>query len=108
MPSNRIPDTHWSYFLERSEAEACATELNEKGLLVRIDLDSWDFGDWDEPAVLLRASWDVMDLSEAHAEIEAIVERHGGFDDGGESGWLDIETGRPVSNATDEFFEMDE
>jgi hypothetical protein len=74
-----IPYTHWSNFEVREDADDCAVELNELGLLVRIDESAYDGPDsggrW-----LLRASWDVEvgHLVETHDWIQAVVERHGG------------------------------
>jgi hypothetical protein len=101
-----IPYTHWAYFEDRDDADECATELNGLGLLVRVDANSYKgadrSGEW-----LLRASWDVPidDLIETHDRIEAIVVWHGGVYDGGESGWLDADTGKPhYGSAADEWF----
>jgi hypothetical protein len=41
----------------------------------------------------------LSDLVERHETVEAIVIRHGGFYDGGESGWLNSRTGEPVRQA---------
>jgi hypothetical protein len=50
---------------------------------------------------LLRAAREVLvdGLIERHELVETIVERHGGFYDGGESGWLDPRTGEAVRHA---------
>lgn len=50
---------------------------------------------------LLRAAREVPveGLIGQHELVEAIVERHGGGYDGGETGWLDPRTGEPVRQA---------
>lgn len=96
MNDTAMPYTHWAYFAERSAADACALELTALDCLVGIDKEAepamWGevLGQW-----LLRAARTVLvsELVERHEEA-AIVERHGGFYDGGESGWLNRETGR--------------
>lgn len=47
---------------------------------------------------LLRAAHECA-LGDCHSKTGAIVARHGGFYDGGESGWLDPHTGEPVRAA---------
>jgi hypothetical protein len=48
---------------------------------------------------------EVEHLEEAHDTIKAVVERHGGSFDFGESGWLDVEIHQPVhGSAADEWF----
>jgi hypothetical protein len=105
-----IPYTHWAYFPDQAKAHACATELNELGCLVRVDAPEAELetGGYNAyPGWLLRASRDVVvdELVQRHEEAEAIVVRHDGTYDGGESGWLDVSTGQPAfGSAADEFF----
>jgi hypothetical protein len=47
---------------------------------------------------LLRAAHE-CELGDCHDKVRAIVERHGGFYDYGESGWLDMHTGEPIRQA---------
>lgn len=98
MNDSLIPYTHWSYFTDCGAAEVCGRELD-----VRFDcLAAVDESEWDgEVSWLLRASRTVsLDWPNGwHDEIEEVVVRHGGFYDGGESGWLDTATGRFVEMA---------
>jgi hypothetical protein len=114
-----IPYTHWMYFTDRDAAERCAAELATLDFLCGVDFSppitpgeraqlvgehpalaslppSPPHGEW-----LLRAAREVeiSDLVERHETVEAIVIRHGGFYDGGESGWLNSRTGEPVRQA---------
>ena len=111
-----IPYTHWMYFSDRSAAERCAAELTPLDFLRGVDFsspltaeaiadlhsrcpalaslpDPPQHGNW-----LLRAarSVEIDDMIARHGMVEAIVVRHGGFYDGGESGWLDLRTGEAV------------
>lgn len=111
-----IPYTHWMYFSDRSAAERCAAELVPLDFLCGVDSspppaaeelaefhaeypaladlpDAPQHGDW-----LLRAarSVEIGGMIARHDIVEAIVVRHGGFYDGGESGWLDLRTGEAV------------
>lgn len=111
-----IPYTHWMYFPDRVAAERCAAELAGLDFLCGVEFsppltaeelaefhseypefgnlpDAPHPGDW-----LLRAarSVEVDDMIERHEMVEAIATRHGGFYDGGESGWLDLRTGEAV------------
>ena len=107
--ADAIPYTHWMYFSDRAAAERCAAELGGLDFLCGVDFrppltaeelaelhseypalaglpDGPHPGDW-----LLRAarSVEIEHDRAARDEMEAIVVRHGGFYDGGESGWLD-------------------
>ncbi len=111
-----IPYTHWMYFSDRSAAERCAAELEPLDFLCGVDFsppltaeelvefhseypalanlpDAPQHGDW-----LLRAarSVEIDGMIARHGMVEAIVARHGGFYDGGESGWLDLRTGEAI------------
>jgi hypothetical protein len=81
-----IPYTHWSYFPDQASAQSCADELADYVTRIRETEDS----KW-----LLLAGRDVKasGLIERHAEVEAIVVRHGGDYDGGEATYRE---GRPV------------
>ena len=108
-----IPYTHWMYFSGRAAAERCAAELASLDFLCGVDFsppfadaelaefqagypaladlpDAPQHGDW-----LLRAAREVEigGMVARHDMVEAVVVRHGGFYDGGESGWLDPRTG---------------
>jgi len=114
-----IPYTHWMYFADREAAERCAAELASLDFLCGVDHrpplsaderaqivaehpeladlpDSPEHGEW-----LLRAAREVEigDMIERHEMVEAIVARHGGAYDGGESGLFDRRTGKPVRQA---------
>jgi hypothetical protein len=114
-----IPYTHWMYFADREAAERCAAELASLDFLCGVDHrpplsaeeraqlvaqqpaladlpDSPPHGEW-----LLRAAREVEvdEMIERHDIVEAIVTRHGGFYDGGESGLFDPRTGEPVRQA---------
>lgn len=90
--ASTIPYTHWMYFTDRGAAERCAAELGGLDFLCGIDYEA------DEAKWLLRAarSVEIEDMVARHGMVEAIVVRHGGFYDGGESGWLDLRTGEAV------------
>jgi hypothetical protein len=88
MTGRMIPYTHWAYFPDQASAKACAVDLADYVTRIRPP--------WEEvPEWLLLAGRDVEidQLPERHDEVEAIVERHGGSYDGGESTWLE---GEPV------------
>jgi len=114
-----IPYTHWMYFAEREAAERCAAELASLDFLCGVDHrpplsaeeraqlvaqqpaladlpDPPPHGEW-----LLRAAREVEvdEMIERHERVEALVTRHGGFYDGGESGLFDPRTGEPVQQA---------
>jgi hypothetical protein len=113
-----IPYTHWMYFADREAAERCSAELASLDFLCGVDhrpplsaeeraqfatqhpaladLPDSPHGEW-----LLRAAREVEvdDMIERHKRVEAIVTRHGGFYDGGESGLFDPRTGEPVRQA---------
>lgn len=99
--SNLVPYCHWAYFTDRAAAEACGVELDARfDCLVAVDASEWD----GAPSWLLRAARTVsLDWpNDWHGEIAEVVERHGGFYDGGESGWLDVKTGKFVEMAEGE------
>lgn len=81
--------THWIYFQSGDSAEACRVELADADFATKIDPPDapGGKGEW-----LLRASKLVTidDMLTRHDYVEEIVERHGGFYDGGESGWMNI------------------
>jgi hypothetical protein len=95
-----IPYTHWAYWSDRNAAERCRAELADLGF--RVAPVERSEGDEDDPTRddprftwLLRAAKEVGidDLVERHDYVEAIVQRFGGFYDGGESTFqLDDET----------------
>lgn len=117
-----IPYTHWAYFTDEQAAGACAAELARRfDALVGVEPTEQPTAESDEetramlvaggtdpqaieqildpnrppiPPWLLRAARTVDDLPTAHAEVRAVVERHGGTYDGGESGWFDLNTGK--------------
>jgi hypothetical protein len=79
-----IPYTHWAYFTNGIDAELCGHELDDTfNCLTAVDESEWD----GKPAWLLRAARTVsLDWPGGwHDEIKEIVERHGGFYDGGEA-----------------------
>jgi hypothetical protein len=88
MTNGIIPYTHWAYFPDEASAGRCAAELADYVTRVREPLD-------EDSQWLLLAGRDVAidDMVERHREVAAIVERHGGLYDGGESTWLE---GQPV------------
>ncbi|MFJ8677255.1 ribonuclease E inhibitor RraB [Streptomyces sp. NPDC093589] len=85
-----IPYTHWSYWPDEASARRCAEELADYVTRVRETKD-------DDEEWLLLAGRDVaIDLLvERHAEVEAIVTRHGGYYDFGEATYL---AGKPVAD----------
>lgn len=87
---SKIPYTHWAYFPDKASAERCARDLADYVTRVREPLAG--SSEW-----LLLAGRDVEigHMVERHEEVEAIVERHGGMYDGGESTWLE---GTPVAD----------
>ncbi|WP_432185468.1 ribonuclease E inhibitor RraB [Streptomyces tendae] len=91
MAEQMIPYTHWAYFPDEDSARACATELADYVTRVKQTVSG------DAPPWLLLAGRDVSvdHMVERHAEVEAIVIRHGGDYDGGESSWLN---GEPVAD----------
>lgn len=98
MDASLIPYTHWAYFTDRPAADACAAELDAGfDCLTAVDASEWH----GAPSWLLRAARTVsLDWPGGwHDEIAEVVERHGGFYDGGESGWLDTKTGKFVEMA---------
>lgn len=85
-----IPYTHWAYFDDEAAARRCAEE-SLQDYVTRIQRAA-DSSQW-----LLLAGRDVpvSKMVERHAEVRAVVERHGGVYDGGESTWLQ---GDPVAD----------
>lgn len=86
--TDTIPYTHWSYFPDKASAETCGKELEfrfDTLTLVTPAVDPTPGQEW-----LLLASRPVELGTDWHAPVEAVVERHGGFYDGGESGWMDF------------------
>jgi hypothetical protein len=88
-----IPYTHWSYWSDRDAGERCRAELADLGFRVGPM-------EWSDPLLgemletmpwALRAARevDIDELVERHKYVEAIVERFGGFYDGGEASYLD-------------------
>jgi hypothetical protein len=116
-----MPYTHWMYFEDRDAAERCAAELTRLDFLCGVDfspeMTPQEHRDLiaQHPALaglpvqptgdrwLLRAARDVEidDLIDRHGMVEAIVVRHGGTYDGGESGWMDPRTGEFLRQAED-------
>ncbi|UQI49822.1 ribonuclease E inhibitor RraB (plasmid) [Streptomyces sp. HU2014] len=80
------PYTHWAYFPDQESARRCAGDLADYVTRIR----KAEGSQW-----LLLAGRDVETarLEERHAEVEAIVKRHGGDYDGGEATYL---AGKPV------------
>lgn len=92
-----IPYTHWMYFSDRGAAERCAAELSGLDFLCGIDPGGSSGPGGDEQWLLRAARGISIDsMIERHGTVGAIVARHGGFYDGGESGWLDLRTGEAV------------
>jgi hypothetical protein len=81
MSTDKIPYTHWAYFPDEASARRCANDLQDYVIRIRRSVEG---ADW-----LLLAGRDVEigGMVERHQEVEAIVERHGGLYDGGESTW---------------------
>jgi hypothetical protein len=87
-----ISYTHWAYFPDEASARRCAKQdLGDYVIRIRKCVEG---ADW-----LLLAGRDVEidHMVERHNEVQAIVERHGGFYDGGESTW-DTGTGEAVAD----------
>ena len=119
MSDRTIPYTHWAYFWRRDLAERCAAELAPLDFLCAVDhhppptaeevaqlhAEHPALADLPEPPphgewlLLAAREVEIDGLIERHDEVEAIVIRHGGFYDGGESGWLDTRTGEPIRQA---------
>lgn len=80
MSEGTFPYTHRAYFPDEASAEMCAEDLPDYVTLIDPPLESDESMGW-----LLRAGRDVKNngLLERHAEVEAIVVRHGGEYDGG-------------------------
>ncbi|MFJ4473263.1 ribonuclease E inhibitor RraB [Streptomyces sp. NPDC089424] len=89
--SSMIPYTHWAYFPDKASAQACAAELSDYVTQIRQAVPEAHLP-W-----LLLAGRDVEidHMVQRHDEVEAIVIRHGGDYDGGESSWLE---GQPVAD----------
>ncbi|QLJ06824.1 ribonuclease E inhibitor RraB (plasmid) [Streptomyces sp. NEAU-sy36] len=87
-----IPYTHWAYFQDEASARRCAEDLPD--FVIRIRPPQEDIAEW-----LLLAGRDVEidHMVERHHEVQAIVERHDGFYDGGESTW-DLNLGQAVAD----------
>jgi regulator of ribonuclease activity B len=87
--TDAVPYPHWAYFSDRRSADGCAAELAAK-FDCRVVVDSFE-SDSGGTEWLLRAarSMPAEELDGCHKEMQAIVERHGGFFDGGESGSSD-------------------
>jgi hypothetical protein len=86
-----IPYTHWAYFPDEAGAQRCSEDL--KDYVIRIQKA------FEGPEWLLLAGRDVAidDLIERHDQVRAIVERHGGLYDFGES-THDASTGEAVAD----------
>jgi Regulator of ribonuclease activity B len=89
MTNRMIPYTHWAYFPDETSAQGCAQDLADYVTRVQKAVEG--------PEWLLLAGRDVAidDMVERHEEVAAIVVRHGGDYDGGESTWL---KGEPVAD----------
>ena len=88
--SRNIPYTHWAYFPDEASARRCAEALAD--FVIRILPPDDEVPEW-----LLLAGRDVEvdHMVERREEVAAIVERHGGTYDGGESTWAN---GEPVAD----------
>lgn len=88
--TSAMPYTHWAYFPDQAGAQRCRAELGE--YVTRLREPEESDGQW-----LLLAGRDVDPerLVERHAEVEAIVARHGGDYDGGEATYV---AGEPVAD----------
>jgi hypothetical protein len=84
-----IPYTHWAYFADEESAKACAKDLGDYVTRLR------PVPDEQEWLLLAGRDVDVDGLIERHDEVQAIVERHGGLYDFGESTY-DVGTGEAV------------
>ncbi|MEU6706881.1 hypothetical protein [Streptomyces wuyuanensis] len=83
--SGMISYTHWAYFPDEASARRCAGDLPD--YVNRIREPRQGTTQW-----LLLAGRDVPvdGTAEQHREVEAIVTRHGGRYDGGESTWQPV------------------
>ena len=90
MTERMIPYTHWAYFPDEANTRACASDLAD--YVTRVQPSAGGGTQW-----LLLAGRDVPvnRMVERHEEVEAIVVRHGGVYDGGESSWLN---GQPIAD----------
>ncbi|MFJ8727674.1 ribonuclease E inhibitor RraB [Streptomyces sp. NPDC093269] len=86
-----IPYTHWGYFPDEATTRSCATELHSKGFIVRFR-GPWEEGDVPEWLLLAGKDVTIGTMVERHGEVRAVVERHGGSYDGGESAHLPTTT----------------
>jgi hypothetical protein len=94
--TSKIPYTHWSYFDDRTAADACAKELDDRFDCLTSVERSYDDTQW----LMLAARTVSLDWPGGwHQEIEEVVEHYGGRYDGGESGWLDTTTGQFIVQA---------
>ncbi|MGW4493797.1 ribonuclease E inhibitor RraB [Streptomyces sp. NPDC004376] len=85
-----IPYTHWAYFPDEASARACTTDLADYVTRVR------EAAGGGSPWLLLAGRDVLLDrLPDRHAEVAAIVERHGGDYDGGQ---LTFQQGTPVAD----------
>lgn len=89
----QVPYTHFARFGHPASAEACAQELTATfDCLTVIDFE-------DKNCVWhLRAAAPapVAELPQRHEAVEAIVRRHQGCYDGGETGYINVHTNKPV------------
>ena len=91
------PYTNWFYFPTREAAEAAAAELATEDYHtgVRLSVNA-DDPDEPNPWLMLAAkprNWDLK--ADAYARpLERLAARHGGVWDGGETGWLNLRTGK--------------
>ena len=92
MSKSMIPYTHWAYFPDEASARRCAEDLPDYVIRIR---EPWA----EVPEWLLLAGRDVEidGMIERHNEVQAIVERHGGMYDYGESTW-DLSAGQAVAD----------
>lgn len=91
MTSRMIPYTHWAYFADEASAQACAKDLGDYVTRLRYVPDGQEW------LLLAGRDVDVDGLIERHDEVQAIVERHGGLYDFGESTY-DVGTGEAVAD----------
>jgi hypothetical protein len=89
MTDGIIPYTHWAYFTDEASAKACTKDLGDYVTRLR------PVPDEQEWLLLAGRDVDVDGLIERHDEVQAIVERHGGLYDFGESTY-DVGTGEAV------------
>lgn len=102
-----IPYTHWMFFDDRADADRCAAELTAQQFLCLVEfspqmtpqeiadlnaqmpmLAGIESGPPPGDRWLLRAAKKVDDTIARHQMVSAIVQRHGGTYDDGETGWL--------------------